>query len=405
MKYKVLVWCDTPCCNTGFGTVSRNILSNLYKTGRFDFEIVGINHEDTYYDREKFPYKIHAPNMYRYVTSDPYGLAILESLVQTNKYDLFFAINDFGVINTINKILKALQEKGTKVITYIPVDLDVLPSQITITSFLEYVDKCVLYHEDAQDVVSDHTKSDKYTFIHHGVDTKSFYEVSRSEAKNFKVDTLKIHPDAFLVTNVNRNQWRKDLARTIFAFGEFLKKTTKKDSTLYLHSKLADIGGNLLMQSTCLNVPIQNIRFLPTSVTENKGMPIEYLNKAYNASDVVVSTSLGEGFGLSCIESMATRTPVLMPNNTAFKVQCGEGRGMLADCGTTTSEWVVPYGNNTDFPRPLTNVDDFVKKLLAISEGEYKEEMVEKAFNWAVEHDWSKIGEQWIKLFFKTLKQ
>ena len=35
-KIKVVAYCDSPTCATGFGTVSRNILSGLYMTGKYD---------------------------------------------------------------------------------------------------------------------------------------------------------------------------------------------------------------------------------------------------------------------------------------------------------------------------------------------------------------------------------
>jgi len=43
-KIKVLGYCDSPTCATGFATVSRNIFEGLYRTGRFDIDILGINY-------------------------------------------------------------------------------------------------------------------------------------------------------------------------------------------------------------------------------------------------------------------------------------------------------------------------------------------------------------------------
>ena len=54
-KIKVLAYCDSPTCATGFGTVSRNILAGLYSTGRFDIDILGINY---WGDPHNFPFRI-----------------------------------------------------------------------------------------------------------------------------------------------------------------------------------------------------------------------------------------------------------------------------------------------------------------------------------------------------------
>ena len=42
-KRKVLVWADSPTVATGFAQVSRNVLKELYKTGEYKFDMVGIN--------------------------------------------------------------------------------------------------------------------------------------------------------------------------------------------------------------------------------------------------------------------------------------------------------------------------------------------------------------------------
>jgi len=54
-KIKVLAYCDSPTCATGFGTVSRNIFEGLYRTGRYDIDMFGINY---WGDPHGFPYRI-----------------------------------------------------------------------------------------------------------------------------------------------------------------------------------------------------------------------------------------------------------------------------------------------------------------------------------------------------------
>ena len=54
-KIKVLAYMDSPTCATGFGTVSRNILTGLYNTGRYDIDIFGINY---WGDPHNYPFRI-----------------------------------------------------------------------------------------------------------------------------------------------------------------------------------------------------------------------------------------------------------------------------------------------------------------------------------------------------------
>ena len=67
-KIKVLAYCDSPTCATGFGTVSRNIFEALYRTGRYGIDVLGINY---WGDPHNFPYRIWptGTNSER----DPYG--------------------------------------------------------------------------------------------------------------------------------------------------------------------------------------------------------------------------------------------------------------------------------------------------------------------------------------------
>jgi len=42
-KIKVLALCDYTC-STGFGQVAKNIWQNLYTTGKYELDVVGINY-------------------------------------------------------------------------------------------------------------------------------------------------------------------------------------------------------------------------------------------------------------------------------------------------------------------------------------------------------------------------
>ena len=55
-KIKLLFFGDTPSGNTGFSTVSKNILKRLYATGKYDITVVGINY---FGDPHDLPYKIY----------------------------------------------------------------------------------------------------------------------------------------------------------------------------------------------------------------------------------------------------------------------------------------------------------------------------------------------------------
>ena len=67
-KIRILAYCDSPTCATGFGTVSRNIFEGLYNTGRYEIDVLGINF---WGDPHNFPYRIWPTGTN--AEKDPYG--------------------------------------------------------------------------------------------------------------------------------------------------------------------------------------------------------------------------------------------------------------------------------------------------------------------------------------------
>ena len=76
----------------------------------------------------------------------------------------------------------------------------------------------------------------------------------------FKKNHFGIAGDTYLITNVNRNQLRKDIPKTMMAFKEFKKKV--KNSVLYLHMAPKDVGGDLFEMARILDLIIgKDIKF------------------------------------------------------------------------------------------------------------------------------------------------
>jgi glycosyltransferase involved in cell wall biosynthesis len=142
----------------------------------------------------------------------------------------------------------------------------------------------------------------------------------------------------------------------------------------------------------------------PENFGPNQGYPIEVVNALYNASDLIVSTTLGEGWGMSWCESMAAGTPVLMPRNTVMEEIITEEKGYLCDSGTTPAlHTVLPHDN--EVIRPLVDIDDMVNKLIHIYNNyDEAKAKADKAYDWIrSDLNWQgNIGEQWVKVFDKV---
>jgi len=161
-----------------------------------------------------------------------------------------------------------------------------------------------------------------------------------------------------------------------------------------------DQGWNLPEVCKSFGFSTKNDVIFPENFGPNQGYPREMVNMIYNISDCVISSCLGEGFGLSWIEAMAAKTPILMPDNTAMAEFITEDKGYLIDSGTNPSLQIV-LGHDNEVIRPLVDVDDMVKKMLHIYNNyDEAKQKAENAYRWVtMTMDWPTITKQWVKVF------
>jgi D-inositol-3-phosphate glycosyltransferase len=396
-KIKVMAYCDSPTCATGFGTVSRNIFEGLYKTGRYDIDVFGINY---WGDPHNFPYRIWPAGT---GSQDPYGRQKAVNMIPRMDFDILFLLQDSFIMDFLPVLLPHLKTQRMtpfKSILYFPVD-SVLKD--TWGKNINDADRIVAYSEFGKAEALKVMNRPDMLVIPHGVNVKEYFPLPKHEAESFRKEYFKSEADKFIITNLNRNQQRKDVPRTIQAFKEFRKQVP--NSILYLHMAMKDQGWDLPEVCTQMGLDISKDVIFPQNFGPNQGYPREVVNALYNASDVVVSTTLGEGFGLSWVEAMAAKTPVLMPRNTAMTEFITEDRGYLMNSGTNSSLYtVLPHDNEVE--RPLVDVDDMVKQLVHIyNNRDDAKQKADNAYKWVTkEMDWQgSIANKWVKLFDETV--
>lgn len=398
-KTKVLIYADSPTCATGFGTVTRNICEALYKTGRYDIDIFAINY---WGDPHTFPYRQYPAGTN--AQKDPYGRQKFVGMAQQMEYDILFCLQDTFILEFLPKLIPVLKASGKtfKSICYFPIDG--VPKEQWIKN-VDVVDYLVAYTEfGAEESRKVYPDVQEMLVVPHGVNITDFKPLGKELIKKFKIQYFGKHADKFVVTNVNRNQLRKDIPRTIAAFVEFRKEV--KESILYLHMAVRDQGWNLEEVCKSHGLVLGEDVIFPENFGPNQGYPKEIVNLIYNASDLVVSTTLGEGWGLSWIEAMATKTPVLMPGNTAILENITEERGYLADSGTIAGLRTV-LSNDNEVIRPLVDVDDMAKKMVHIYNNyEEAEAKAEVAYKWVkTELNWQgQVGKAWVSIFDKAVR-
>lgn len=400
-------------CRTGFATVSKNIKLELKRAFGDDLQlhILAVNHFGENYTEEDGTIVLGAKR--NDVRSDDFGrFAFLKILHDSDAYDGIFIIQDLGVIVPIIEILQSIKDKkrkeGKKLfksIWYFPVDCHIFP---TLVKGIEFFDLLVTYTQFAKNEVLKLRPDLKgrIKVIYHGHNDKDFYPLGDEAKLKFRKEYFGANADKIIVANINRNQPRKDIMNTIFGFIEAKQnwKTLNltKELFLYLHCHPLDPMGHdlraVLVQTNLIEG--QDYQLISKELEENLAT-VEQLNGIYNSCDLYITTTLGEGWGLTITEAMGTKLPVIAPLSTSISEILGGGtRGYLL-------ETIVPYcSNNDNIIREQTDYIEVGEQIITVAKHIIENDMglnlkILDAYKWVNTLSWKDICKQWID-YFKT---
>ena len=387
-------------CTTGFANVAHNLLDQLeaQAKNKFQFVIIGIN----YYGKPKqVGNRMILPAMEISPQKDPYSRdAFMKILKEDATLDGVFVMQDLQVMHPVKSLLDFVMVEREKngnpipMIFYFPVDSDLMPEWC---KNLESCGNLVAYTKFGIKQFQKHNKTSKVIDIPHGANFNDFYPLSLAEKKKAKE---KLHKgNDFVALTINRNQVRKDMATLLQGWKVFLDKQTKyKNPILYVHANSKDpIGYNLREAQKWIGIPDENIKYADfnggLSPFTNKE-----LNEIYNSADVFVSTTLGEGWGLTITEAMQTKTPVICPMHTSLVEISENGKNVW---GITDLQPMVLPENDFSRVRERSNPFQVGELILEVSNAT-KEELNKKtsqAFEKIKQLDWSNVGKTWAKFF------
>jgi glycosyltransferase involved in cell wall biosynthesis len=155
-------------------------------------------------------------------------------------------------------------------------------------------------------------------YVPHGVPKDQYLPGDRDAARS-KIFTPE-HKDKFIAVMVAANKgWpvRKSFPQVLEAWGYFIRD--HPNSLLYMHSDYTTRmhGCDLMHEANINGIGPENIRFAdPTTLAT--GYPTGFINDLYNAADVLLNPSMGEGFGLTVLEAQMAGCPVITTNATAM---------------------------------------------------------------------------------------
>jgi glycosyltransferase involved in cell wall biosynthesis len=257
---------------------------------------------------------------------------------------------------------------GVKWIPWFPVDMEPLPPPVKRQVAQAY--RRIVFSRFGERMVQD-AGLDCY-YVPHGVDTNIFRPGDKAAAKKF----LRLPEDKFVVGMVAANKGnpsRKAFCENIAAFKVLHDK--HPDTVLYLHTFKGEQGGqaiNLPEFVRSLGLVEGKDVFFCDQYMQLIGFADDYMAAAYNAMDVHLLVSMGEGFGIPILEAQACGTPVIVGDWTSMSELCFSG-------------WKVSKKEAHPFYTPLASYQ-WIPKVEAIAD------RLEQAYRMAGNADYSKAA-------------
>ena len=389
---------------TGFCRVIESIFKPLQD--RYEIYHLGTNyHGDPHpYDWKVFPAGLGG---------GIWGTHRMRHLVDRIKPEFIFIVNDLWILVDYMKELDGIADRPP-VIMYCPVDAG--PLETEPFESLQRVERFVTYTQFGKgevDAATSMLRQEKPDFqfpevdvVPHGVDCDVFFplvdntpsEASRLAAREALFQHEPELHNAFIVLNANRNQPRKRIDITMRGFALFAEG--KPDNVkLYLHMGVEDQGWHI--QRLAKRLGIENRLVLSTLETVLPNFSTKHLNHVFNACDIGINTSFGEGWGLVSFEHAATGAAQIVPRHGACAELWNDGGVFMEPTINLITEKIMTEGWLVT-PEAVATA---IEKLY--SDRDYRVEMSLRAYKAATaeEYQWSEISRRWDVMFQDVLAE
>ncbi len=223
--------------------------------------------------------------------------------------DIMISLMDTWVMNPED------YPKGFRWVAYYPVDHDPMPAIVRGKIALAY--KRITFSKFG--VEKTHEAGLDCSYVPHAVETNVFKPMDKAECRQ----AIGVPADKYIVGTVAMNKGnpsRKCFTEMMEAFARFHKR---HPDTLYLlqTEKGEGVEGMVNLPELARNLGlVEGKDVIWCNQYQNfVGYSPDYLAKVYNAMDVHLITTRGEGFGIPILEAQASGTPVITGGWTACK--------------------------------------------------------------------------------------
>jgi glycosyltransferase involved in cell wall biosynthesis len=243
-KKKIVFHSNFSCSKTGFGRNSREILTYLYKTGKYDIVeyAAGLRWSDPITKRvpwkcfgtlpdsdQEIAYAQNHPQRDALLRHIQYGSHNLDRIIKEEKPDIYIGIEDIWAFNGYWD-----KRWWNKINSIIHTTLDSLPIYDLAVQAADKVKNYFVWAKFAEEAL--HKLGHKHVKTLHGaINSDNFYRLNSIQRADLR-ERSKIDQDAFIIGFVFRNQLRKSVPNLLEGFVQFKKSNPQVKAKLLLHT-------------------------------------------------------------------------------------------------------------------------------------------------------------------------
>lgn len=328
LKLKLLLVSTDIHQTSGYSKVTYGLLKELSKCLWLQVVHYAIQGDPALNPDRSYPSNV-TPYVFDKTIEKGFGFSSLAGAVQKEAPHIVMIYNDLGIIT---KYLEGLKDYKGKIWVY----LDQIYENGASPLILNKVDRVFCFTKEWKDQLKRQGITRPIDVLPHGFDKDMFPLIGRSGARQ----QLKIPEDVFLFLNLNRNQPRKHYDLLIMAFVDLISRSPEKplflmcvcDNGCSGGYNLFDIFSHELAKQSLNpeqfgNRLIQSSRHLDFTDAE--------VGVLYQAADVGITCTDGEGFGLCSFESMGLGIPQVLTNVVGHRTFCDASNSILVEPAIT----------------------------------------------------------------------
>ena len=357
-KIKILTISDHPLSPSGVGTQTKYMIEAMLKTGKYSFVCLGgaVKHND---------YRVQKTQEWGddfiIVPVDGYGTQdLIRQLLKQQKPDILWFMTDPRFYSWLWEIEDEVRCNVPMVYYHV---WDNKPYPKFNKAYYMSNDVIATISKVTDDIVRNVAPEVECHYIPHAVDMEVFKKYPADQVEAFRRKVFpKEQVGKFTVFWNSRNARRKNPGSVIWWFNDFLNIVGKDKAKLLMHTDPKDVHGpDLEAILNELGLINGEVMFSPGRINSQE------LAAMYNMSDVTVSLSDAEGFGLSTLESLACETPIIVPKTGGLQEQVKDDAGNFFGVELPIpSQMIVGSQEVPYIYEDRVGKDDFVNALLKL---------------------------------------